>query len=128
MKGSTISILAAIILISGIFFIATYENNSDTDTGNNVSIVNDQQIIEISARGGYFPRTSFAKAGIPTTIKVTTNGTYDCSAALVIPSIGYQKFLAASGVTNVEIPPQKSGTTIQGFCSMGMYNFDINFS
>ena len=51
------------------------------------------QYITIDAKGGYSPKVSIAKAGIPTKLIVKTNGTYDCSASLVIRSAGFQQIL-----------------------------------
>lgn len=95
--------------------------------GKNVSVENGVQIVEISAKGGYSPRKSVAKAGMPTTLRVNTKGTFDCSASLVIPSLNYQENLPMSGVTDVKLPIKEKGETIQGFCSMGMYSFEIDF-
>jgi len=96
-------------------------------SGNNVSMVDGKQIVEISAKGGYSPRLSLAKAGVPTTLRVKTNGTFDCSGALVIPSINYSENLPMSGTTDIDLPVQSAGKTIQGFCAMGMYNFEVDF-
>lgn len=94
---------------------------------NNVTIVDEKQVITISAKGGYSPQVTHAKADIPTIIKVVTNGTFDCSSALSIPSLQYQKNLPATGETLIDVPAQSTGTTLQGVCSMGMYNFSILF-
>lgn len=94
---------------------------------NNVSVVDGRQIIAIGARGGYSPRVTLVKAGLPTTIKMETRGTFDCSAALVIPALSYRAFLPATGESLIEVPPQKPGSTLQGTCAMGMYGFSIKF-
>jgi hypothetical protein len=65
---------------------------------------------------------------MPTLLKINTNGTFDCSSALSIPSLNYQKYLPATGETLIEVPPQESGTTLQGTCAMGMYNFSVKFN
>lgn len=85
------------------------------------------QYIDITARGGYSPRTTKAKAGVPTIIRMKTKNTYDCSAALVIPDIEYQSFLPNAGVTEIQVPAEKAQGTLRGMCSMAMYNFEINF-
>lgn len=95
--------------------------------GNNVTVENGVQIVEISAKGGYSPRVSYAKAGIPTTLRMNTNGTFDCSASVVIPSLDYQDNLPMSGTKDIPLPAQEKGKTIQGFCSMGMYSFEVDF-
>jgi len=131
-KITAISIFAAAILIGGIIIFIGWDSNlSDTassQTINNVSMLDGKQIITISAKGGYLPRVTTAKADIPTIIKVDTRGTFDCSSALVIPSLGYRKNLPPSGETLIDVPPQKIGASLQGLCAMGMYNFSINFN
>jgi hypothetical protein len=57
-----------------------------------------------------------------------TNGTFDCSSGVTIPSLGIRQTLPSTGETDVEIPAQKSGTSLEGVCVMGMYHFTINFS
>jgi plastocyanin domain-containing protein len=94
----------------------------------NSYIEDDIQYININARGGYFPRISKAQSNLPTKIIVKTNGTYDCSAALKINSIGYQKILPQTGETVIDIGIPKSGDSLQGVCAMGMYSFLINFN
>mgnify|MGYP001576208060 FL=1 len=132
MKTTVISIVVAGVLIGGAIMLAGGNRNPGTTAGaelaNNVSIVDGKQIITINAKGGYSPRVTTAKAGLPTVIKVDTQGTFDCSSALTIPSIGYQKNLPPSGVTDIEIPPQKASSKLQGLCAMGMYNFAVNFN
>ncbi len=102
-------------------------NNTDLQAGNNVIMVDGKQVITINAKGGYFPRVTAAKADTPTVIKMNTQGTFDCSSAISIPSLGYRNNLPPSGETLIDVPPQKSGTVMRGLCAMGMYNFSINF-
>src|SRR3989344_3521508 len=70
MKSSLvpISILIASLLIVGVILFAG--ENSGDNAGNNVSIVDGKQIIEIDAKGGYNPRKTAAKADIPTVLKI----------------------------------------------------------
>lgn len=121
-----------ILAVGGIFMLLR-SDSSDTSTNmngqTNVSVVDDgKQIIQINAKGGYAPRVTVAKANMPTVINVHTNGTFDCSSALTVPAVGFRKNLPATGVTPIEIPPQQPGATIKGICSMGMYNFAVNFN
>jgi len=131
MRLAAISILIVAVLIGGASMLVGGNKNTN-DTGsqntNNVSIVGDTQIITIGAKGGYSPHVTSAKAGIPTVIKVATNGTFDCSSALTIPSIGYSNYLPPSGETAINVPPQQAGTSMKGLCAMGMYNFSVNFN
>ncbi len=94
----------------------------------NVSMANGEQIVEISAKGGYSPRATVAKAGVPTIIRVKTNATFDCSSSLRIPAINYSQVLPATGTTDITLPAQAAGSTLKALCSMGMYNFSINFT
>lgn len=95
---------------------------------NNVSIVDGKQIITINAKGSYSPKMTTARADMPTVIKMNTQGTFDCTAALTIPSLGYRNNLPPSGETLIDVPPQKAGATIRGGCAMGMYNFKVQFN
>lgn len=129
MKATSISIIFAGLLVGGAVLLASSGKTSESNTnGDNVSVVDGKQIIEIGAKGGYAPRVSVAKADIPTILRVQTRGTFDCSSALTIPSIGYRENLPPSGVTEIEVPAQKSGATLQGLCAMGMYNFKVQFN
>ena len=129
-KTTTISILVATVLIGGaiLFSGGGKDSNTNTASANNVSIVDGKQVITINAKGGYSPRVTTAKAGMPTVIKVDTNGTFDCSSALTIPSLGYRNNLPPSGETAIDVPPQEVGSTVRGLCAMGMYNFAVNFN
>ncbi len=94
----------------------------------NVSTVDGVQYIDIIAKGGYSPRATIARAGVPTVIRVTTNGTYDCSLGLYIPAVNYRKNLQPTGQEAIQVPAQTSGAVINGVCSMGMYHFSITFN
>lgn len=131
MKNTVIIIVSiSVFLIGGSFLLARLDNSTiaNTKSGGNVSLTGEKQIIEIEAKGGYSPRASNAKAGMPTILKVKTKGTFDCSSALTIPSLGYSANLPRSGTTEIEIPSQTSGSILKGFCAMGMYYFQITFS
>lgn len=91
------------------------------------TIVDGTQFIDITAKGGYSPRVVTAKEGVPTVVRITTKGTFDCSASVVIPKLSYQKFLKPSGTEDILIPAEEAKGTLQGLCSMGMYNFQIQF-
>jgi plastocyanin domain-containing protein len=131
MKGIIISILIVVALISGAIFLgprntAVNTGGNDNVPANNVSVVNGVQIVELNAKGGYQPRFSKAKAGIPTVIRFKTSGTFDCSAAVRIPSLNVSKFLPQTGATDINIGTPKVGPFI-GSCGMGMYPFEIDF-
>lgn len=130
MKSTVISISIAVLLIIGAFALAKNNSNGSLENGlpaNNVSIENGVQIVQIRAKGGYQPRISNAKAGLPTILRFNTNGTFDCSASVIIPSLKISQFLATSGSTDIDLGLQSAGR-LQGSCGMGMYPFEINFS
>lgn len=127
MKATVISIIIAIVLIGGAFMLAN--NNGGTNStanANNVSIVDGKQIIEITARGGYQPRNSVAKAGVPTIIRFETSGTFDCSSSIRIPSLNIFKSLPQTGSTDIDVGTQSVGKLV-GSCGMGMYPFSVEF-
>jgi plastocyanin domain-containing protein len=127
MKATIISIIAAAILIGGAFMLTrTGSDTGQVANANNVSIVDGKQIIEISAKGGYQPRKSIAKAGIPTIIRFNTKGTFDCSSSVRIPSMNISKSLPQTGSTDIDIGSQQVAT-LQGTCGMGMYPFEVEF-
>lgn len=127
MKATLISIVVAVAIIGGAFMLAKSNGGGGSvENANNVSIVQGKQIIEITARGGYQPRKSVAKAGIPTVIRFQTNGTFDCSSSVRISSLGIFKSLPQTGSTDIDIGNGKLGT-LQGSCGMGMYPFQIDF-
>ena len=132
MNKIALSIITLGLLIGiGLIFLGGSNDSSETtstQSGQNVEIRDGVQYITIDAKGGYSPRISSAQADIPTRLIIKTNGTYDCSAALVIRSVGYQKTLPQTGEEVIDIGTSQVGTSLQGTCSMGMYNFIINFS
>jgi plastocyanin domain-containing protein len=76
---------------------------------------------------GYFPGQLKAPANQPVQLVLTTRNTQSCSRAFMIPSLGIQKLLPATGETVLKIPSQKAGTTLRFTCSMGMYTGVIRF-
>ena len=125
MKSTVISIIVAGALIGGAFIFAT--RSPQVASVDNVSVENGKQIIEITAKGHYAPTLTEASANMPTTLRIETNGTFDCTSILRVPSIGYQKNLPPTGATDIELPPQKPGAVVQGVCAMGMYSFKVAF-
>jgi plastocyanin domain-containing protein len=127
MKATIISIILTALLIG--WAVALSNGGSASDSvfpANNVSIIDGKQIIKIHAKGGYLPRRSIAKAGQPTLLRFDTNGTFDCSALVRIPSLNISQFLSLSGTTDIDIgSPQVA--TLYGTCGMGMYPFEIDF-
>lgn len=121
--------IVAMLLLIGLALVITNKPNTSTDQNQQkVEIIDGIQYITINAGGGYFPRVTQAEAGIPTKLIVKTNGVFDCSAALTIRSINYQKVLPQTGEEVIDIGTPVAGVPFTGTCSMGMYSFVINFS
>ena len=117
----------AVALIAVVFMITKNDNNvTQIADGNNVTIVDGKQIIDLRAKGGYSPQKSVAKAGMPTIVRFTTNGNFDCSSSVRISSMNLSKNLALSGTTDIDLGSPKEGI-LHGSCGMGMYPFEIDF-
>ena len=129
MKSTILSIILAVVLIGGAFYLAQGGDGRGGDgitLADNVSIVDGKQIIEIRAKGGYQPRQSVAQVGIPTIIRFNGKGSFDCSLAVRIPSMGVSQTLSRTEFTDIDIGIAKEGI-LNGSCSMGMYPFQIVF-
>lgn len=129
-----LSVIAGMVLIIPIIAIIglsqkaqSLENPSQNQAIQAVTMQNGKQIISITAKGGYWPKTINAKAGIDSILKIKTQNTFDCSSSIFIPSLGVRDVLQPSGTKEVAITPQKTGDVINGTCSMGMYSFQIIF-
>jgi plastocyanin domain-containing protein len=126
MKGIIISSVIAGLLLLGAIMLSSKKTPSTEASVNNVSVIDGKQIVEIKAKGGYQPRTSVGKAGIPTVIRFNTDGTFDCSASVRIPSLNISKILPQSGSVDIDIGIPQAGI-LRGTCGMGMYPFAIDF-
>lgn len=127
-KTASIIITVTLVIVISIMFFGYSKNSSElnSESVQNVEIKDGIQYITINAKGGYSPKVSTAQANIPTKLIMKTNGTYDCSSSLVIRSIGYQKILPQTGEEVIDLGTPEAGA-LQGLCSMGMYNFAVNF-
>lgn len=120
-----IAAVAVIFLGYLILQIGKSSPEKEETAANNVSIVDGQQIVEITAKGGYAPSVSTVKAGVPTIIRFNTKGTFDCSSSVRIPSMNISRSLPASGVTEVALGVLEPGV-LDGTCGMGMYPFQLD--
>lgn len=125
MKSTVISIIIAAALIGGALMFAT--RSPEVASTDNVSVENGIQIVTVTAKGRYSPTLTSAKANTPTVLRVETNGTFDCTSILRVPSVGLERNLPPTGSTDIELAPQKPGATVQGICAMGMYSFKVAF-
>lgn len=123
---TALTIVAFGLLIATLIFFGARAGGQKTDPINNVRVADGQQIIEIQARGGYQPRLSSAKAGLPTILRFNTQGSFDCSASVRIPSLNITKLLPQTGSTDIDIGTSSPGQLL-GTCGMGMYRFEVDF-
>ena len=126
MKTTTVAIIIAGVIIGGAIMFSSKGDSSNTVNANNVSVVDGKQIITINAKGNYQPEKSIAKAGIPTVLRFVTNGVFDCSSSIHIPSMGIYKSLPSTGNTDIDVGTPQT-TTLEGTCGMGMYRFEVDF-
>lgn len=128
MNTRTAILIASIVIGGTLVILGMRDGRASISQENvqNVRVVNGTQIIEIKAKGGYHPRISSAKAGIPTILRFDTSGTFDCSASVRIPSMNISELLPNSGTKDITLGTPSTGT-LQGSCGMGMYPFQINF-
>ena len=130
----TLSTIVTVALIFGLGYLLVTDStlkkeSADTTAGvtSNIEIKDGVQYITIEAKGGYSPRLTTAQADVPTKLLVTTNNTFDCSSALVIPDLNFEKFLQPTGTETIDIGTYKAGKKLQVLCAMGMYYFTVEF-
>jgi hypothetical protein len=93
-----------------------------------------KQIIEVIANsGGYSPGKIDAKAGVPTTLVMKSEGAYGCERSFnvldpVAKKVLQSKILPENGETEFDLGTQAAGIKLIGVCSMGMYYFQITFN
>lgn len=125
-------ITLSVFLSFGLIWLAlSFDNGGQANVSGNIDAVREEngvQYIRVLARGGYTPNQINAKANMPTVLEIETQGTYDCTAGVVIPELDYQEFLPATGVTEIEIPENLAINSLNLLCSMGMYSATVEFS
>jgi P-type Cu+ transporter len=128
MQQDTKTALAFCGVFLGILVIGfSFTGSSSQQVGEAVALESGRQIVALTAKGGYSPSVIEATAGVPTDIRISTNGTYDCSSSIVIPALGYRNMLPATGIETISLTAEQATGTLEGMCSMGMYSFEIVF-
>lgn len=133
MKSIIIAIIIGAIIIGGTILFSSFSRNSQNSPDNNIDnqvqnvvLENGKQIINVKAKGGYFPKITSAQAGVPTVLRINTDNTFDCSSFVRIPSLGVSKALPRSGATDFDLSSPAPGI-LAVTCGMGMYSFQVNF-
>lgn len=124
-KSTIVSIIISLALIGGTLYVVS---GGEVAQSQNVEIRDGVQYVTVLAKSGYSPRVSQIQGGLPTKLIVKTNDTFDCSASLVVRSIGFEKVLASTGEEVIDLGTPQSGKDITGVCSMGMFNFKLKVS
>lgn len=124
-KSTLISVIISIAIIGGALY---FVSDRDVVQSQNVEIRDGVQYVTITAKDGYAPRVTEIQGGVPTKLIMKTDGTYDCSASLVVRSANFQKILQPTGEEVIDLGTPKSGESVQGICEMGMFNFQIQAS
>jgi sulfite exporter TauE/SafE len=70
---------------------------------------------------GYQPQVLHLAANRSVRLNWNSVNVSSCALSVVVPGLGYEKVLPATGNVTMEIPAQKKGTLIRYSCSMGMY-------
>ena len=123
MKTAISIVIAAALIGVAILFSSS---SPTVGTRENVRILGEKQVVDILAKGSYQPKKTIATAGVPTVLRLNTNGTFDCTSSVRIPSMGINQILAPSGTTEIDLGIPKVGK-LKGVCAMGMYSFEIDF-
>jgi plastocyanin domain-containing protein len=131
MSSKTISLSIIIIGMAVSAFIlfgdaVMPKENNLVPPPNNAVIQGNTQTISLTAKGGFTPEKTIAKAGVHTILKITTQGTFDCSSVVSIPELQIRKNLPATGVAEIDLGTRAPGI-LSGSCGMGMYPFEIDF-
>lgn len=132
--ASTKSISLSILAVGAIISLALLFTKSDTPTPQkafvpeqgNAFIQGDKQTVAVTAKGGFTPEKTIAKSGVSTVLKITTQGTFDCSSVVSIPELNIRKNLPPTGITEIDLGVRQPGILF-GTCGMGMYPFEIEF-
>lgn len=77
---------------------------------------------------GYSPSSSTAPANRQLTLILTTVDNASCTRTFVVPALGLERTLPASGQARITIPAQPAGRRITFTCGMGMYSGQITFA
>lgn len=83
-----------------------------------------QQILIKARNGSYSPGNVTARSGVVSRLTLDTHGTTGCTRSFVIPSLGVEENLPATGQTVIELGTLRPGT-IRFTCAMGMYRGKI---
>lgn len=118
--------LASVLVLAIISFIVMDSTKSNNTNQNAEAVAAGAQVLTLSAvASGYSPQVLTAKANQPIALTFKSEIAGGCQSSLVFPSLNISKVVKPFGETIIAIPAQKAGTTLEGTCSMGMFNMQI---
>ncbi|OGM18920.1 hypothetical protein A2686_03945 [Candidatus Woesebacteria bacterium RIFCSPHIGHO2_01_FULL_38_10] len=103
--------------------VATDQLGKEKSSSGQVASVSAKGVQEAEIRvlsNGYQSSVKTIKAGIPVSLKLTTQNTKGCSRAFTIPEYEITQILPETGIKIVEFTPTRRGRLTYS-CSMGMY-------
>lgn len=123
-----VTVLCATLAVVAFFTLRADPKNAITPevAQRNVYVEDGVQVVEVFVRGGYSPELSVASSGVPTILRMKTEGSFDCSTSIVIPEINERRTLPFTGVTDIDLGTRGEGV-LSGACSMDMYRFSVEF-
>jgi sulfite exporter TauE/SafE len=80
-----------------------------------------QHLTLTATNSSYTPARLQARAGLPTTLTVRTDGVLGCTRVFTIPSTGQQEYLPETGDTVIDLDVLAAGE-LRFTCAMGMYS------
>jgi len=104
-----------------------WNQGTGVKTTPNVRIEWDTQYIDLTAKWGYSPSKTVAKADIPTVLTVATKASYGCETEITIPSLSRNERLEPTWTKSVQIDAQPAWKVLEWMCGMGMYRFSVSF-
>lgn len=125
--GITVFVAACVLLFMGMIVFFGGRHTVQKELPQATLQADGTQLLNIQVKEGYTPKEIQAKAGVATILRFVTEGTFDCSASIVLPKIGIQKFLPQTGTTDIALTTAQAQGTLLGTCGMGMYSFRVRF-
>ncbi len=131
-SATIVFFVIVVIVILGFFGLVLAGKGTTAAAGSSDTVsqtTDGKQVILVTVtNSGYSPRTITAKGGVPTIVRMNSNNALGCERSFRFPRLGITKTLPTSGATDIDINTPAIGSSLNGTCSMGMYNFTINFT
>ena len=86
-----------------------------------------RQVVEVVVDGGYHPDAIVARAGLPLRLVFRRDDDDACSERVVFSSPHFDRRLAATGATTIDLPAQPPGE-VRFTCGMGRYRGRIELT